>query len=291
MSIFDSLGYNPQARRGRFLVSGFRFLVPGLRLTLESPQCQKPEIRNQKLETKRMYELLREYGLWAVFFGTMIEGDLTLLLAGVLARAGLFTFGEALLVGMAGGFVGDSLSYFIGARFRQRARTLKLFLKARARIEKLMSRFGWLSVFIVKYVYGLRTASAIFWGLAQFGYLKFAALTLASCLVWVGLLAGLGFTFATGVEKLIGDLHRIQIILLIALIIIATVYLISRFERQVIEDEKKFFVETEEEKEMIEKGKEILQKAITHVHLPSHHADDESDAPPTATRKKSSGED
>src|ERR1043165_4010934 len=131
-----------------------------------------------------MYELLREYGLWEVFFGVMM--------------------------------VGDSLSYLIGARFRNRARTLKIFLKARARIERLMSRFGVLSVFIVKYVYGLRTASAIFWGLAQFGYFKFVALTLASCAVWVGLLAGLGFTFATGVETLIGDLHPIQIILLIA---------------------------------------------------------------------------
>src|SRR5581483_1246295 len=104
---------------------------------------QKPETRDQKLA--RMYELLREYGLWAVFFGTMLEGDLTLLLAGVLARAGLFTFGEAMLVGTAGGLVGDSLSYFIGARFRNRARTLKVFMKARGRIEKLMSRFGVLS--------------------------------------------------------------------------------------------------------------------------------------------------
>lgn len=236
-----------------------------------------------------MYELLQRYGLWAVFFGTMIEGDLTLLLAGVLARAGLFTFEEALLVGTAGGFVGDSLSYLIGARFRHRARTLKVFLRARARIEKLMSRFGVLSVFIVKYVYGLRTASAIFWGLAQFGFLKFAALTLASCLVWVGLLAGLGFTFATGVETLIGDLHRIQIILLIAFIIIATVYVISRFERQVIEEEKKFFVETEEEKEMIEKGREILHKAMTHVHLPARDADADEATP--AAREKRASED
>ena len=232
-----------------------------------------------------MYELLREYGLWAVFFGTMIEGDLTLLLAGVLARAGLFTFGEALLVGTAGGFVGDSLSYLIGARFRNRARTLNIFLKARPRIEKLMTRFGVSSVFIVKYVYGLRTASAIFWGLAQFGFLKFAALTVVSCAVWVGILAGLGFTFATGVEKLIGDLHRIQIILLIALIIIATVYIIGRFERQVIEEEKEFFVETEEEKEMIGKGLEILQKAqkaITHAHHPGHHSEGAGDEPPAA---------
>lgn len=177
----------------------------------------------------------------------MIEGDLTLLFSGVLARAGLFTFEEALLVGTAGGFVGDSLSYMVGARFRGRSRSWHFFVRARPRVEKLMKRFGVLSVFIVKYVYGLRTASAMFWGLAHFGFLKFALLTLASCLVWVGLLAGLGFTFATGVEKLIGDLKRIQIILLVAVIIIATVYVISRFERRVIEEEKEFFAREDEE--------------------------------------------
>ena len=194
-----------------------------------------------------MYELLQRYGLWAVFFGTMIEGDLTLLFSGVLARAGLFTFEEAFLVGTAGGFVGDSLSYMIGVRFRGRARSLHFFARARPRVEKLMRRFGVLSVFIVKYVYGVRTASAIFLGLAHFGFLKFAVLTLASCGVWVGLLAGLGFTFAAGVEKLVGDLRRIQIVLLVVVIILATVYVISRFERRVIEEKKEFFAREDED--------------------------------------------
>ena len=193
-----------------------------------------------------MYELLQRYGLWAVFFGTMIEGDLTLLFSGVLARAGLFSFEEALLVGTAGGFIGDTLSYMIGARFRERARTLHFFVRAKPRVEKLMRRFGVLSVFIVKYVYGLRTTSAIFWGLAHFGFIKFAGLTVASCAVWVGMLCGLGFTFATGVEKLIGDLKRLQIILLVVVVVIATVYVISRFERRVIEEEKEFFSREEE---------------------------------------------
>jgi membrane protein DedA with SNARE-associated domain len=185
-----------------------------------------------------MYELLERYGLWAVFFGTMIEGDLTLLFAGVLARAGVFSFGEALMVGTAGGVVGDSISYLIGARFRSKAKSLRFFTRAQPRVEKLMRKFGVLSLFIVKYVYGLRTASAIFWGLAHFGFVKFSLLTLMSCVVWVGVLAGLGFTFATGIEKLIGDLYRVQIILLVVLIVIATVYVIIRLERRVIEDEE-----------------------------------------------------
>lgn len=183
-----------------------------------------------------MEEIIRRYGLWAVFFGTMIEGDLTLLLAGVLARAGLFSFEEALAVGTAGGFIGDSITYWIGSRFRDKAYKLKFFLRAKPRIEKLMRKFGILSVFIVKFAYGLRTASALFWGLAHFGKTKFLLLTLASCLTWVGILVGLGFTFATGVEKLIGDLKRVQIILLVVVVIVLMVYFIGRFERKVIEE-------------------------------------------------------
>ena len=196
-----------------------------------------------------MEELLRRFGLWAVFFGTMIEGDLTLLLAGVLCRAGtgVFAFEEVMLWGTAGGVVGDSLSYLIGARFRNSARSLRFFRKARPRLEKLMRRFGVLSVFIVKYVYGLRTASAIFLGLAHFGYIRFALLTVGSCGVWVGLLAGLGYTFATGIERLIGDLHRFQIVVLLLVILVVTVVIILRFERRVIEEDKDFFSGDENE--------------------------------------------
>jgi membrane protein DedA with SNARE-associated domain len=227
MSIFASCAKIHRPLR----LSSFESLVS----SFSAARSYRPETGTLKLQ---MYELLERYGLWAVFFGTMIEGDLTLLFAGVLARAGVFSFGEAMLVGTAGGVVGDSISYLIGARFRGKAKSLRFFTRAQPRVEKLMRKFGVLSVFIVKYVYGLRTASAIFWGLAHFGFGKFSLLTLLSCVVWVGVLAGLGFTFATGIEKLIGDLYRVQIILLVVLVVIATVYVISRLERRVIEDDE-----------------------------------------------------
>src|SRR5262249_37734102 len=84
--------------------------------------------------------LIRQYGLWVVFFGTMIEGDLTLLLAGVAARSGLFTLQDALLVGTSGGIAGDLLGYLVGRIFRHRARTLKFYLRAKPRIERMMRR-------------------------------------------------------------------------------------------------------------------------------------------------------
>jgi membrane protein DedA with SNARE-associated domain len=161
--------------------------------------------------------LIREYGLWAVFFGVMIEGDLTLLFAGVLAHYGLFSFGEALLTGTAGGFTGDLLSYLIGYTGKQRIRASHFYQRARPRLERLSARFGLYSVFLVKYVYGLRTASAVFWGFAHMPFRRFGPLTLVSCGVWSLVLAGAGFFFSGAITVLVGHVRQISVILLIAI--------------------------------------------------------------------------
>lgn len=179
--------------------------------------------------------LIREYGLWAVFFGVMIEGDLTLLFAGALAHYGLFSFSEALMVGTAGGFVGDSISYFAGYWGKERVKHSHFYCHTRPRLERLTARFGIYSIFLVKYVYGLRTASAIFWGFAQMRFRRFGPLTLISCFAWVLMLVSGGFFFSGAIEALIGEVERIGILLLIAFAIACAVALVLYFtERYII---------------------------------------------------------
>src|SRR5215475_5696310 len=101
-------------------------------------------------------ELISRYGLWAVFFGVMIEGDLTLLLAGVLAHHGLFSFSEAFLISTMGGLVGDSLSYLIGYTGKERIKNSHFYQRTTPQLQRLSARFGVYSVFLVKYIYGLR---------------------------------------------------------------------------------------------------------------------------------------
>lgn len=177
--------------------------------------------------------LIREYGMWAVFFGAMIEGELTLLFAGVLAHYGLCSFGEVFFCGTLGGFVGDSMGYWLGHTSKRTISACAFIQRAQPRMEKLSQRFGIYSIFLVKYIYGLRTASAVFWGFAQMRFRRFAPLTAISCMVWVGLLAGIGYFFSGAIELIIGRVQRIGFILLMAfvvtLIIAGTVYLIERY--------------------------------------------------------------
>jgi membrane protein DedA with SNARE-associated domain len=148
-------------------------------------------------------DLIREYGLWAVFFGVMIEGDLTLLFAGVLAHYGLFSFSEAVLTGTLGGFIGDAIGYLIGFTGKHRIKNSNFYQRAQPRLERLCARFGVYSIFLVKYVYGLRTASAVFWGFAHMRFRRFWPLTLISCAAWALVLIGSGYFFIVAIGVII----------------------------------------------------------------------------------------
>src|SRR6185436_17011719 len=178
-------------------------------------------------------DLLFQYGLYAVFILAMLEGDITLLLAGVLAHSGFFgeySFARVLLWGTLGGCVSDNFAYFTGRGFRKGVRGLRFYRASKPRIEKLTNKFGPLSIFLSKYIYGLRWASCIFYGVGRMPYLRFLLVSLSSCFIWVFILSGAGYFFSGAVMGLIGDFQRLGKALLVIVIVgIVTFYLTERF--------------------------------------------------------------
>ncbi len=180
-----------------------------------------------------LYDLLGRYGLYAVFLLVMIEGDITLLLAGVFANRrffGDYSFGWVLLAGTLGGTASDNIAYFMGREFRKGVRDLRFYRAAQPRMERLTKNFGGLSIFLSKYIYGLRWASCIFYGVGHMPYLRFLFLSLASCFAWVLVLSGAGYFFSSAVIGLIGDFQRLGKVLLVIVVIgIVGFYLAERF--------------------------------------------------------------
>jgi membrane protein DedA with SNARE-associated domain len=178
-------------------------------------------------------ELIKEYGFYAIFFLTMWEGDITLLLAGVLAHHGAFGdygFAQVFCVGTLGGMVGDSLAYGGGRGFEASVRKYRFYRMAAPRIQRLVDKFGTLSIFIVKYIYGLRIASCVFYGVGRMRFLRFMLLTFASCAAWVLVLSGAGYFFSGAITKFIGDFKDIgKYLLLIVVVGIVAFYLAERF--------------------------------------------------------------
>ncbi len=176
--------------------------------------------------------LIEQYGLYGVFFLAMIEGDITLLLAGVLAHNAFFgdySFARVLLWGTLGGVASDNIAYAAGRGFGKTVRGLRFYRGAIPRIERLTNLFGALSIFLSKYIYGLRWASCTFYGVGRMRYLRFLALSIASCFVWVFVLSGIGYFFSSAVMGLIGDFRHVgKFLLVIVLLGVFGFYLIKR---------------------------------------------------------------
>src|SRR4029078_285517 len=167
-------------------------------------------------------EFIGRYGLYAVFLLVMIEGDITLLLAGVLAHSYFFgdhSFAWVLLAGTLGGALSDNIAYLAGRQFRKGVRDLRSYRAAQPRMERLTTNFGGLSIFLSKYIYGLRWASCIFHGVSRMPYLRFVIVSLTSCFAWVLLLSGAGYFFSGAVIGLIGDFQRLGKVLLVIVVV------------------------------------------------------------------------
>jgi membrane protein DedA with SNARE-associated domain len=161
--------------------------------------------------------LIEQFGLYAVFFLVVIEGDITLMLAGVLAHSSFFgeySFARVLLWGTLGGVASDNFAYLAGRVFGKTVRGFRFYRSAKPRLERLTSRFGALSIFLSKYIYGLRWASCTFYGVTRMPYLRFLPLSIASCFLWVFILSGVGYFFSSAVMGLIGDFRHVGKILL-----------------------------------------------------------------------------
>jgi hypothetical protein len=94
----------------------------------------------------------------------------------------------------------------------------------------LTRKFGPLSIFLSKYIYGLRWASCVFYGVGRMPYLRFLLLSFSSCFLWVFVLSGAGYFFSGAVMGLIGDFQRVGKVLLVIVILgILGFYLAERF--------------------------------------------------------------
>jgi membrane-associated protein len=180
-----------------------------------------------------LYDFILRYGVYAIFVLVMIEGDITLLLAGVLAQRrflGEHSFAWVLLAGTLGASVSDNIAYLLGREFRKGVRQRRFYRAAKPRMERLTNNFGGLSIFLSKYIYGLRWASCIFYGVGKMPYLRFMLLSLGSCFAWVLILSGAGYFFSGAVIGLLGDFQRIGKALLVIVVVgIAAFYLVERF--------------------------------------------------------------
>lgn len=130
-------------------------------------------------------EWLKEYGYIVLFGWSILEGELGLIMAGIMSHTGDMSLPIALMVGGLGGFVGDQIYFYIG-RFNKKYihEQLRTHRRKFAIAHLLVKKYGWPIIFVQRYMYGMRTAIPMAIGLTKYSGKKFAFINFVSALCW-----------------------------------------------------------------------------------------------------------
>ena len=178
-------------------------------------------------------QLLIDHGPAAVVIGAIVEGDMTLILSGVVAHLGIFPLPVAIAAGAAGCLIGDCAWFWVGRWRGTWFRAGALYRRVGRRIEGLARRFGVWQLLLSRFVYGTKNASMVFWGLQGLSFGRFIAVDAVGISLGTVVFAGLGYLVSGSAEVLLGRVRRLELWLLGAVVAgVVIVYLVHRLTKR-----------------------------------------------------------
>jgi len=174
-------------------------------------------------------DLFARYGYFVVFFGVLLEnagipvpGETILLAAAALSRFGHLSIVSVVIVAITAAVLGDNIGFYIGRRggrllLERKGRLFGLTPARLAQFDGFFDRHGAKTVFIARFVTGLRVVGAILAGASTMAWSHFLIFNAAGAVAWattfgtVGYL--LGYSWET-IERWIGHLGLVFLALI-----------------------------------------------------------------------------
>lgn len=173
--------------------------------------------------------LLLEYGYWAVAGTLLLEnagipvpGETILLLASFLAYSeGALDLRWLILVGTIAATIGDNLGFALGHyggrpvldRYQQFFRIKPEIIQ---RGEKIFARYGPVTVFFSRFVFGMRIIAGPLAGALHMPWKKFLVYNFLGAVVWVTVISSAGYLFGQHWQRVAHDLKLFDIGIVVA---------------------------------------------------------------------------
>jgi membrane protein DedA with SNARE-associated domain len=169
--------------------------------------------------------LLQKFGYLGVFFGTALEGETVLVLAGFFASQRYLSLSAVITAAFSGSYSAHLFWFWLG---RSRGvRILKRYPNVERHFSKgvrLLERWGAPAILMSQFLYGLRITCSIVVGISRVPAAKFLVLQAIGCATWATAVGLLGYFFGHAVEQIMGraahvEKYGIAVLLLIAVAI------------------------------------------------------------------------
>jgi len=179
--------------------------------------------------------LVADYGYPIAFFGSMLEGETILALAGLAVHRGHLALVPVWLLAAAGGALGDAIYFAIGRHYGSGlAGRFPRFAPAVERVQRLVLRGPVLSVIGVRFLYGVRVAGPMVIGASALPWSHFLFFNACGALLWSACWLALGYTLGEVAQRVVGNLAHVERELFLAVIAIAIVAtVVIRWRRRV----------------------------------------------------------
>jgi membrane protein DedA with SNARE-associated domain len=182
-----------------------------------------------------IFELLRgavvHYGYWAVAALLLLEsaglplpGETILVLASFLAYSEHeLKLPWVIVVGIVASTLGGELGFALGRhggrplieRYRN---VFGIRAESLARGERLFDRYGPVTVFLARFMFGMRVLASLLAGALHMPWRKFVVFNFLGAAVWVSAICGAGYLFGGQWGRLAHDLKRLNLVVAIVLV-------------------------------------------------------------------------
>lgn len=187
------------------------------------------------LEMLRSY--LVHYGYWAVGAALLLEnaglpvpGETILLLASFLAYSEhKLAMPWVISVGVCAATLGDNLGFAIGSYggrplLERYQKTLRIRPAVISRAEELFVRYGSATIFVARFIAGLRIIAGPLAGVMRMPWRKFLIFNFLGALLWVSVIASVGYLFGKHWDALVDLVQDANLAIAIVVVILCALF-------------------------------------------------------------------
>lgn len=173
---------------------------------------------------EKFIAFVQNWGYWAVFLGSLVEGESVILTASAMASQGYLSLPKIMIIAFFGTLLADQVLYFVGRKYGpsifERYPRLKLSSdKAFKLLHKMDSWF----ILSCRFIYGIRIVSPIVIGAAGVSPQRFVPLNFIAAFIWTVVSCVGGYMLGDVMLNILENFHTYQKYFLIGVAGIACV--------------------------------------------------------------------
>jgi membrane protein DedA with SNARE-associated domain len=180
-----------------------------------------------------LVDLFARYGYLVVFFGVLLEnaglpvpGETALLAGAALVHSGRLSLVRVIVTGICGAVLGDNFGFLVGRRggralAERYGRHVGLTSQRLRQFDEFFARYGGRTVFIARFITGLRVFGAILAGTSGLRWPMFLFYNATGAIVWAIAVGVAGYLLGESWELLERWIGRSGLIGLAIVIVIA----------------------------------------------------------------------